>query len=231
MSTGKSVFSCLRCSECCFFADQRECPVVLPHEVKYIRVLANYVGVQEQNFEPLPTGLYMWIIRGFCPFYDKASRACRIHSEKPLACTMFPLLINPSTLELLVSSACKWIRENIGKLLANLGEEVEEVFSAEFNAVKELIKILYAATTGGLISLIFISDNAEEVISKLVVNGCVVVKLLKSSIVKGLHLVLLSSCSKGGVENSLRNFEKSINVLSIEEEQVLIGLNERAEKS
>lgn len=180
--------------------------MVLPYEVKYLAVLAKHMDVPEPLFERLPTGFYAWVITGYCPFYDAANRACRIHHEKPLACKMFPLLVNPSTLELSVSSACEWIKKNLSEL-TNLGEKVEEVFSSEFNAVKELVTALYRIGEKGLISLILLGDEIEGLFEGLA-NRCTIIKFLKSSIVRGLYLVLLSDCSKDSVEDLLRDLGK-----------------------
>jgi len=211
-------FSCLRCSKCCFFSDRKECPIVLPHEARYIALLAEHMGIPEPRFERLPAGFYVWIVSGYCPFYDEASKACRIHGEKPLACRMFPLLVNPSTLELSVSSACEWIRRNIDEL-ADLGESVEKVFPSEFSAVKELVTVLYKSAEGGLVSLMLLGDNVKEVFRELA-SKCTIIKFIESNVVEGLHLMLLSDCSEDYVKSVLHDPGKEVSISHIGKVQV-----------
>lgn len=214
------VFRCMRCSHCCYFSDERECPILLPHEARYIEVIASSLGLQRLVFEQLASGLYRWVIKGKCPFYDNARRACKIHGEKPLACKMFPLLVNTSTLELMVSSACKWVTENLQEL-AELGEGVEEVFPLEFNAVCELLSLLHIAFREGLVSVIYVGDSVGKALENKV-NECIV-KVTKSSVVKGLGMLIMLGRCEGPVEGLIRGLNLSSGELSLVKEHLAIN--------
>lgn len=180
----------------------------------YLGVLAQYMGVERLRFEELPMGLYRWVIVGYCPFYELASKSCRIHGEKPLACRMFPLLLNPSTLELLVSSACTWISEN-AYALQELGDYVEEIFPAEFSATRELVTILHAAETSNLVFSVFRGSPEVEKAFEGLRSNCNIIKYTTSSVVKGLGSLLVSECGKNEVKEVLSR--RGVELLLVEE--------------
>ncbi len=83
--------------------------------------------------------MYRWLIRGYCPFYDRENKICTIHSVKPLACKMYPLLYNPNTGEVLISKECKWVSDTL-----SYGENVGlENFPEEVRALEESLTRLY----------------------------------------------------------------------------------------
>ncbi|RLG84871.1 MAG: YkgJ family cysteine cluster protein [Thermoprotei archaeon] len=135
-------FTCLRCANCCFFSRVEECPIVLEWEVNKLRTLAELKGLRDELvFERVAEGLYRWVINGYCPFYDVERKACTIHSDKPLTCTMYPLLLNVKTLEISVSLSCKWVRKYFDEL-KDLGDEVPNIFPEEFKALVTLLREL-----------------------------------------------------------------------------------------
>lgn len=97
-------------------------------EVKRLRRLAKERGVELTFREIKVNGvtMYRWIILGYCPFYDKDNKLCTIHSVKPLACKMYPLLFNPRTGEVLVSKDCPWVEETVKNGGINLSDFPEE---------------------------------------------------------------------------------------------------------
>jgi len=136
-------FVCSHCIYCCFFRDPIECPVLFPWEKRSIEDLLG----EEVNttFKPLEVWrdskgtcvvtLYRWIIKGFCPFYDIFTRGCRIHEIKPLACQMFPLLIEVPSGRVMISSKCLWTKKNLGLLKElNTPEAIARTFPLEFSA-------------------------------------------------------------------------------------------------
>lgn len=56
--------------------------------------------------------IYRWIINGWCPFFDKKSRKCTIHEKKPLACKMFPLILDVKNGNIYLSENCIWVKQN-----------------------------------------------------------------------------------------------------------------------
>ena len=153
-------FKCLRCIHCCFFLRPEEAPVVFPWERRLLEELAEERGVG-LRFEPLEVyadgrgrcavALYRWAIRGFCPFYRLATLSCSIHDVKPLACRMYPLLVNVETGEIVVSTKCDWVERNMEGLKRLRGDvqTLLKVFPAEgraaveaYVAYRELVKAL-----------------------------------------------------------------------------------------
>lgn len=129
------VFKCLRCSDCCVFKSEYELPVVFPWEARRIR---KYSG--KQLFKPYLTYsfgdlhivvLYKWVINGKC-FFLNTDNSCRIHSEKPLACKIYPLLINLSDNTLRVSTSCRFVNSIFNELdeLNPSSVFVEEYYNA-----------------------------------------------------------------------------------------------------
>lgn len=187
-------FACYRCVHCCFFAEERESPVLLWHEVAYLSKLGELMGIS-LCFKSLGQGLYRLSVTGFCPFYDIRRRACRIHREKPLSCRMFPLLVNLSSLEVSTSLLCPWIYENLKKLSEGLnGKEIEEVFYGEFKALEEVVRWVYTVSRTTPKSAVYFTtyykELAEEVIKSLS-ERYKVIRVTESSVVDGFYYVLI----------------------------------------
>ncbi|MEM0361041.1 MAG: YkgJ family cysteine cluster protein [Sulfolobales archaeon] len=131
-------FKCYRCIHCCFFVSEEETPILLEDEVSILKLEAAKLNV-DLIFTDLGNGLFRWVIRGFCPFYDIGNSSCTIHSKKPLSCKIYPLLLNLRTGDIHVSTACDWVVENSSKLLSSGDIDLEEVFKDEL----KWFKILY----------------------------------------------------------------------------------------
>ncbi|ABM81130.1 YkgJ family cysteine cluster protein [Hyperthermus butylicus] len=144
-------FTCLFCDTCCFFREEYEAPVVFPWEKRVLEDLAEEYSVAV-SFKPLQAYastdgdcvvlLYRWLIKGFCPFFDTSTKRCRIHGVKPLACRMYPLLLEMPTGRLMVSRKCLWVEKAGGKLLEMLAakpELIARVFPGEFQAATEVL--------------------------------------------------------------------------------------------
>ncbi len=131
-------FTCLRCIHCCFFSSPEEGPVLLHHEVEKLKGIALKKGI-ELEFSELGRGLYRWIIRGFCPFYDIRRRSCSIYPERPFACRMFPLLLNPESGELSVSRMCDWVEANFQGII---NSDPQKVFPEEISSAIAVFKHL-----------------------------------------------------------------------------------------
>ncbi|WP_052296971.1 YkgJ family cysteine cluster protein [Pyrolobus fumarii] len=140
---------------CCFFSREEEAPVVFSWEARRLEELLEEHGVPIENVELKPLEvyrddkdrcvvlLYRWVIRGFCPFYDVASRGCRIHPEKPSACRMYPLLLEVPSGRLSVSGACKWIEENMW--VTKRGDLLGKIFPSEIEIAKKVFADYVAA--------------------------------------------------------------------------------------
>ncbi len=131
-------FKCLRCVHCCFFVTPNEFPVVLEPEVKKLNELAKKFNVKLE-FRYLGNGFYLWVINGYCPFYDVKTASCLIHEEKPLSCKMYPLLLNIHTGEVSASLLCDWVMSNLDNIK---GLSPKEVFPDEFNAILKLVNMI-----------------------------------------------------------------------------------------
>lgn len=195
-------FVCMRCNDCCYFEKPEEMPILLPYEVEYLKLLSSRLGVR-LKFERLQSGFYKWIINGYCPFYSQEKRGCLIHGEKPLACRMYPLLVNLSDKTLLLSAKCRWVRENADKVSIIAEGLAQDVFLHELKAVEELFEALYY-TSRGLIVLAF--EAGDNRVLNHLVEECAVVKTYQSNLVKNLYFALLVDCS---VEKALELIEKS----------------------
>ena len=118
-------------AECCKFEDPAEMPVVLEDEIKTLSQEAERRGFKLE-FTPIGehngVKLYRWIIKGWCPFYKGR---CTIHEKKPLACRMYPLVLNLKTGEIYLSDKCLWVKLN--------GPKPLDEFPAEKEALKKLI--------------------------------------------------------------------------------------------
>ncbi len=127
-------FKCLRCSHCCFFTTPNEYPILLKEEVTRLSTLAKKFNVS-LTFKKVNDVFYLWVIEGFCPFYDVDNGRCLIHDQKPYACKMFPLLLNIRTSEISVSLMCDWVAKNL-KEVRHINPY--EVFPNEMKALTEL---------------------------------------------------------------------------------------------
>ena len=160
------VFECLFCERCCYFEDEIEMPTVFPKEKRLLEELAEARGFRVE-FEPLlifrdregrcAVALYRWVIRGFCPFFDKATKKCTIHSVKPLACKMYPLLLEMPTGRLMASGKCEWVKRMGPRLMERLNrrpELIPRVFPNEFEAARvafsEIASAMEYASRNGL---------------------------------------------------------------------------------
>ena len=143
------VFRCLFCEHCCYFSSPVEYPTVFPREKRLLEEIAERRGVRVR-FEPLlvfrdrdgrcVVGLYRWVVPGFCPFFDRGSKRCTIHEVKPLACRMYPLIVEMPSGRLMVSGKCDWVRMQGPSLLRRLEADprlIARVFPREFEAAKE----------------------------------------------------------------------------------------------
>jgi len=132
-------FRCYHCVHCCFFVDPSESPILFDDEKEMLENLGKNMGI-ELRFEEIIQGLWRFIIEGFCPFYNIRTRRCNIHRTKPLACKMFPLLLNPKDGTIVVSRACEWVVENWDIVTS---KPVFEIFPQEFKrAVEAYTKFL-----------------------------------------------------------------------------------------
>ncbi len=139
-------FNCLHCIHCCFFVGEAESPIVFPWEKRLLESLLSQAGLPAV-FRPVeaygPVGddeccvavLYRWVLRGFCPFYDSWNRRCVIHDFKPLACRMFPLLLELPSGRLLMSGVCDAVPKPPAR--------VDEFFRDEFRAAVTVM-LLYS---------------------------------------------------------------------------------------
>ncbi len=177
-------------------------PVLLPHEVYYYKILAEHLCVRLE-FMQLESGLYKWVIKGYCPFYDYSTRSCRIHSEKPLACRMFPLLLDISENKLMVSSQCNWVKK-CSQVIINISseEDIVKLFSSEYEALRELIKILYSSKS--VIAVIVRSNSLKKQLD-IIREKCTIIKVMKSNIIENLYLILLTECSSNFIEKILES--------------------------
>ncbi len=132
-------FECLRCLQCCFFASDEEAPVILPEERNRLEKLASKANVKLKFTKVDGKELYRWVIKGYCPFYDIGRRKCKIYGERPLACKMFPLLINPENGEVSMSRACDWVTANFNEILK---DTPQHVFPSELDAAITVFKAL-----------------------------------------------------------------------------------------
>ncbi|MGC8994307.1 MAG: YkgJ family cysteine cluster protein [Pyrobaculum sp.] len=127
------MFSCpIGCpSDCCKFESIEEAPVVLEDEIPILTKEAEKIGVKltfrEYGFYN-GVKLYKWVIEGWCPFYKGR---CTIHEKKPLACRMYPLVLNLKTGEIYLSDKCLWVKIN--------GPKPIDYFPTEKEALRRLV--------------------------------------------------------------------------------------------
>ena len=141
-------FECLFCDHCCFFKEDYEMPTVYPWEKRLLEEEAEKRGLHLE-FEPLTVyrdregrcaiAMYRWVIRGYCPFFDRETKKCTIHESKPLACRMYPLLVELPSGKLMLSGKCDWVRREKGveRLLARRPDLIGKVFPSELEAAKQ----------------------------------------------------------------------------------------------
>ncbi|MEM2025521.1 MAG: hypothetical protein QXW94_04445 [Desulfurococcaceae archaeon] len=178
-----------------------------------MKALAEHIGVAGLQFEDMGNGFYRWTINSYCPFYSKADNTCRINEEKPLACKIFPLLVNTTTYELLVSSACFWIKENKCRL-AEFARNTMGTFPLELKAVRELLSIVFGAKNGNVVSAIFTAKSTADAIN-ILADKCKVLKLRESNYVKGLALIILSCCTTKNTADILQSLGENLKLLYI----------------
>ncbi len=129
-------FKCYRCFHCCFFTSPNEYPIITESEMKKLEEVSHKYNVRLQ-FKYLGGIFYLWIINGFCPFYDIANNSCKIHKQKPISCKMFPLLLNIRTGEVHISYLCDWVQANLRK--ENIDpQEVVKAFKSELEVAIKL---------------------------------------------------------------------------------------------
>ena len=186
-------FTCYRCVHCCFFTEERECPVLLWHEVPYFRKLGELLGV-ELRFEDLGQGFYRLVARGFCPFYDVAGRACRIHGEKPLSCRMFPLILDVASLAVASSLMCPWVYANVRALGELEGDDLVRVFPEEFKALEEVVVWVRLVSKSTPRLAVYFTTYFKELASEVIRSiseRYSVVKVSGSSAVEGFYYLLI----------------------------------------
>ncbi len=144
-------FRCLYCDHCCFFGSKVEMPTVFPWEKRLLEEIGEERGIA-LSFEPLQVfrdsegrcvvTLYRWIIDGYCPFYDNGAKRCSIHGQKPLACRVYPLLVEMPSGRLMLSGKCDWVKRQGRRLVALLEARpdlIPRVFPSEFEAARDIL--------------------------------------------------------------------------------------------
>jgi len=143
-------FVCMRCPDCCVFEDKEEMPLVFYWEKKELEAIAQRRGYELSFDEFLVvddgtggfTYIYRWIIRGQCPFLEGVN--CTIHEKKPLACRMFPLIVEIPQNRVYLSLRCRWVRKNIEMLkserLPYIFDELE-IAAKVIGMISEFLKI------------------------------------------------------------------------------------------
>lgn len=102
-------------ADCCYFSSEEEDPTVFPEEVARLKEEAKRRGLSlefKELGEVNGVRIYRWVIKGWCPFFDKKTRKCSIHEKKPLACRMFPLVLDVKTGNIYLSENCLWVKQN-----------------------------------------------------------------------------------------------------------------------
>lgn len=214
------MFSCQRCSRCCFFKSAEEAPIVLPHEVALLRVLARRLEIRgDLVFEKTGSGFYRWVITGYCPFYDEEGRSCRIHADKPIACRIYPLLVNLFTMELSLSKACTWVNEHISVIEG--GElNPRTTFPNEYQAVVELLELISHASNRG-VTVLVIKGSPRSVREVLNSAHCEVVSAREIGSARELFVVYTAGCDSEKVESLFSKF--GYDVLAVSEYKVRAG--------
>jgi len=149
-------FKCLHCIHCCYFSSRSEGPTLFPWEKRLLEEVAEKTkGVAKRlsfsivevfrKEEACAIVLYRLDVSGFCPFFDITTKKCSIHSVKPLACKLFPLLLDLSEGRIAISGKCKWVEENSKNLkeaIAKHGEKLLKIiFAREYSVASEVINV------------------------------------------------------------------------------------------
>lgn len=115
-------------ADCCYFESEDQNPTVFYDELIKLREEASRRGLALE-FRELGefngVRIYRWVLRGWCPFFDKKSRKCTIHDKKPLACKMFPLVLDLKSSNIYLSENCLWVKENGPRPLDDFPREKE----------------------------------------------------------------------------------------------------------
>ncbi len=147
-------FSCLHCLHCCYFKADVEAPTLFPWEKRRIEETLKKGAMTSHKFEPIliygsedgvcVVVLYRWLIKGFCPFFNLREKVCTIHDDKPLACRMYPLLLDITGHKLSISLSCDWIRakKDVIRTSFNNINKIKEVFPTEFQAALEVLSYI-----------------------------------------------------------------------------------------
>lgn len=102
-------------ADCCYFESEDQAPTVFYDEMLRLKEEAAKRGIS-LSFKELGefngVKIYRWVLRGWCPFFDKKSRKCIIHDRKPLACKMFPLVLDLKSGDIYLSENCLWVKQN-----------------------------------------------------------------------------------------------------------------------
>jgi Fe-S-cluster containining protein len=113
-------------ADCCYFSSEEEDPTVFPEEAARLREEAKRRGLSlefKELGEVNGVKIYRWVIEGWCPFFDKNTRKCSIHEKKPLACRMFPLVLDIKTGNIYLSENCLWVKQNGPRPLDDFPQE------------------------------------------------------------------------------------------------------------
>ncbi len=121
-------FECLFCEKCCYFEEEGEMPVVFEDEVELLSSLRD-----DLEFVPLGGGRYRWVIRGYCPFFDRGTKKCTIHDRKPTACRIYPIILMDDG-NIALSEECEWVRRHPEVKEMDM-KDVLLVFEDEFRAL------------------------------------------------------------------------------------------------
>ncbi len=99
-----SAFCLNDCRACCRFSDENWLPNLLEQEKKQL-------GVDRVRTIPAEEGQ-----DACCEFLDRESQHCRIYSDRPFECRLYPFLLVRSgqTLALAVHLACPYLRRELG---------------------------------------------------------------------------------------------------------------------
>ena len=91
--------NCLRCGRCCM-GTQME---LLPEDIERLLNL----GYKLEDFAYFD-GVY-WRLKnrdGYCVFFDKEKKSCKIYEYRPIGCRLYPLQWDPITEEVYIDPDC-----------------------------------------------------------------------------------------------------------------------------
>ena len=115
-----------------------------------------FISVNDGNGEFVY--IYRWIIDNRCPFWR--NNKCIIHPNKPLSCKIFPLVVRIPSPGILVSSKCRWVRENSEHIAPEKIPSIFDEFSPAVKMLAMLQKFLEIASKNGWEITIFDSQNS-----------------------------------------------------------------------